>query len=362
MTRPDGLVFFGVSALFKAGEALMRVRGGATSAREAVRLAAWLAGFAAVFVPYFAWRYSTYGWLFPNTYYAKVVSGIDQYNRGLRYVMTFSREQAAALLLLVPVALALTPARRAAGAYVLAVVAAWYAATVYVGGDSLLRSRLFTPVMPLFYALIATSGVALFMTLTREERERRWIAQSAGGIACIGLLVFTLHASADGYDAQLPPLERQALHDRTAIGRWMGANLPDSTVVAVVPAGVIPYESRLPTIDMLGLNDEHIAHRDLHIGKFCGSREARQRICSTVSRTSSSCTTPSSGAAWRRAEYDALGATTILIPAVIDMAKQPRLFQDYEIRAVQIAPGWWFNLLVRRDAAQVIARTQAVAN
>ncbi len=361
MTRPDGLVFFGVSALFKAGEALVRVRGGATSAREAVRLAAWLAGFAAVFVPYFAWRYSTYGWLFPNTYYAKVGSGIDQYNRGLRYVMTFSREQAAALLLLVPVALALTPLRRAAGAYVLAVVAAWFAATVYVGGDSLVRTRLFTPVMPLFYALIATSGVALFITLTREERERRWIAEVAGGIACIGLLVFTLHASADGYDAQLLLLERHGVHDRRPVGRWMGANLPDSTVVAVVPAGIIPYESRLPTIDMLGLNDEHIAHRDLHIGEFSAGHEKYDSEYVLDKRPDIIILYDGlTGGPWGPADYSGLRAAALLIPAVVDMLAQPRLFQEYELRAVQVAPGWWFNLLVRRDAAAVLALTQAV--
>jgi hypothetical protein len=116
----------------------------------------------------------------------------------------------------------------------------------------------------------------------------------------------------------------------------------------------------LPTIDVLGLNDEHIAH----------ATSIRQVPAGHEKTTANTCSEPDviilydglSGAAWRRAEYDALGATTILIPAVIDMAKQPRLFQDYEIRAVQIAPGWWFNLLVRRDAAQVIARTQAVAN
>ena len=33
--------------------------------------AAWLAAFAALFVPYFLWRWHYYGWLFPNTYYVK---------------------------------------------------------------------------------------------------------------------------------------------------------------------------------------------------------------------------------------------------------------------------------------------------
>jgi hypothetical protein len=43
------------------------------------------------------------------------------------------------------------------------------------------------------------------------------------------------------------------------VGRWLRAAFADSTWVATNAAGCLPYSSRLPTIDMLGLTDAHIA-------------------------------------------------------------------------------------------------------
>jgi len=55
--------------------------------------------------------------------------------------------------------------------------------------------------------------------------------------------------------------------DYQAIGMWLGQTFPKETVVALNAAGIVPYESGLPTIDMLGLNDSHIAHVDVEPGK-----------------------------------------------------------------------------------------------
>jgi hypothetical protein len=47
-----------------------------------------------------------------------------------------------------------------------------------------------------------------------------------------------------------------------------------------------------------------------------------------------------------------------IIPAVVDMVLTPRLWIEYEARAVELREGAWFNLLVRRDGANgVRART-----
>src|SRR5207253_2331369 len=105
MTRPDGIVLVAVPGVFKLGESSVRLRKrGDESPRddrlfdEVSRVAIWVAGFAVVFLPYFAWRYHEYGWLLPNTFYAKVGASGDQYQRGLNYLLTFSQEHAAWLL------------------------------------------------------------------------------------------------------------------------------------------------------------------------------------------------------------------------------------------------------------------------
>ena len=58
---------------------------------------------------------------------------------------------------------------------------------------------------------------------------------------------------------------------------------------------------------------------------------------------------------WSRADYDVLLAG--LIPARVDMLQQERLWSEYEPRSVQIREGKWFDLLVRRDAGAVLAKT-----
>jgi arabinofuranosyltransferase len=46
------------------------------------------------------------------------------------------------------------------------------------------------------------------------------------------------------------------------VSGW-GHRLPEDTWVAVYANGALPYYSRLPTIDVLGLTDEHIARQGL---------------------------------------------------------------------------------------------------
>jgi hypothetical protein len=49
------------------------------------------------------------------------------------------------------------------------------------------------------------------------------------------------------------------------LGLWMGVNLPAGTWIATDAAGLIPYYSGLPAIDMFGLTDAHIAHQALRL-------------------------------------------------------------------------------------------------
>jgi hypothetical protein len=321
-------------------------------------LLAWVAAFAVVFVPYFIWRYTAYDYFFPNTYYAKVGgvgAGLNQYDRGLRHVALFAREYAAWLLLLAPVAAALTNIRRIGALYVMALVVVWLVYIGYVGGDSLVRFRLIAPVLPLFYALIAASGAALIAGVRLEPDRPRWLRDAAAALAVGGLLAFSLHASAT--DSIVRP-EHQAVEERAEIGRWMRDHLPADTSIAVIPAGAIPYESGLETIDMLGISDEHIAHRDLELGAFAAGHEKYDTEY-VLDRAPDIIILEDTLAAAPRARegYAALNAG--VIPARIDMLNAPRLWDEYAPRSVEIREGSWFNLLVRRGANAVIARTQS---
>ena len=359
MARPDALVLVAVSAAFKLGDAILRVRAAdglvRPMARELAALLLWISAFTAVFAPYFAWRYTTYGWFFPNTYYAKVGGGLLQYDRGLRYVAAFLQESGGWLLFLVPLAIAFTSVRRAAALYLFALIAAWMAYVVYVGGDSLLRFRFFAPVMPLFYALAVASIAAITEVIDPGNALKRWRAQATVGLVAAAALVFTLQPSAA--DSSLIAGERRAVADRMEIGRWLRANVPATTTVAVVPVGAIAYESRLTVIDMLGINDEHIAHRDVDLGEFPAGHEkydseyVLDQHPDIVILFDGLSTSP-----WTPTDY--AGLKSSFIPAVIDMLKSERLAREYERRAARLRDGKWLNVYVRLDATLVFARTE----
>lgn len=358
MTHPAGAIPFAVSGVFKLGESAIRIRqarpGQVAARSEVQRLGVWAAPFALLYFPYFAWRYATYGWLFPNTYYAKVGSGLHQYARGLLYADTFIEEYAIWILLAAPVAILAGSLPRGRAAYVLAVVLAMFAYIVYVGGDGLLLYRFFAPVLPLIYALAVASAASIARYWNQRADAPAWAPTAVCASMAAAFILFTLHASA-GIPAVAQ--ERASVNEREEIGRWLRANLPPATVIAVVPAGSIPYESRLPAIDMLGLNDEHIAHVSIdEPSVLIGHEKYDSNYVLDRKPDVIILNDHLTGAAWGLSDYDALRSQ--IIKAIPDMLSSPRLLSEYEPRSAEVASKW-FNMFVRRDSASVLSRTSA---
>jgi len=58
------------------------------------------------------------------------------------------------------------------------------------------------------------------------------------------------------------------------IGRWLKSYAKPNESIAVTAAGALPYYSDLYTVDMLGINDVHIAHRKMpEMGKGIAGHE-----------------------------------------------------------------------------------------
>ena len=359
MTRPDGLLLVAVSVAFKLFDAGAAVRHAKAHGVRAVREFAWLliflASFLALFGPYYLWRYDAYGWFFPNTYYAKVGSGLDQYDRGIRYLMSFLEQSGGWLLLIAPVAIGFAPLRRSRAAYVFTLIVAWLAYVVYIGGDSLLRFRFFAPMLPLFFALVTVSVTALIAAAHLDVTVRQRTKEAIAGAAILGALAFILYPTVT--DSTSINGERRAVEERAEIGRWLRANVPDNTSIAAVPVGAIAYESQRNIIDMLGINDETIAHRDVPLGEFPAGHEKydseyvldkQPDIIILFDGLSS--------APWGTPQYDVLRG--VIIPAILDMLNNERLDRLYERRAVEVREDKWFNLYVRRGAVGLLARTR----
>ena len=323
--------------------------------REVAGQLLWLALFTIIYAPYFIWRYDTYGWFFPNTFYAKVGASSEQWDRGVRYITTFVEESGGWLLLVVPVAVAFTAIRRSAAIYVFALLAVWTGYVIYVGGDSLLRYRFFAPLMPLFYPLVVASIAALVRAADVPGAAKSWPRHTAIALAAAAAIALTLFPSAA--DSNRIFGERRAVDDRAETGRWMRDNLPGTTSVAAVPVGALAYESHLTVIDMLGINDEHIAHRGVDLGEFpAGHEKYDSQYVLDQQPDIIILSDGLSAEPLTAARYANLNGA--FIPAVIDMLNTPRLAWAYERRAVKLQEGKWLNLYVLRSAKAVLAKTE----
>jgi len=208
----------------------------------------------------------TYGDWLPNTYYAKGNAGLENLPHGLAYLEASLVRHGPVAAGLVA-ALIATVVRGRASAHgrtvlLLAMAAAWLTSVTIQGGDNLLGGRMLIPALPLVY-------VALVDLAPRWSRRTATVAT---GIACVALPA--LWAADDGVREHAAMWHRNTIIRRNT-GLTLRHHFPPDTVVALNAAGIVPYYSGLPTIDMLGLNDRHIARhglrdRALRLGRQVG--------------------------------------------------------------------------------------------
>ena len=252
LTRPEGLMFWGL------GFAL-HLHGGRTQPRRLLAYA--LPGLAIAL--HFAFRFAYYGFPFPNTYYAKTGGGLRMWAQGLEGLIGFISEPAIAILMtaaFVGLVLGLSKreTRRAAaimgGAALVHLV--W---VVSVGDDGLFKYRFYVPIVgPLAFLVGLLFHAPAAVPLSRATPRDRLLA----GLGTLAICIAVPLSVSNFRSNALPSLRGtmgQYLEGNIKLGRHLAKTRGPDTVIAVPSAGAIPFYSGLPTIDMYGLNDAHIA-------------------------------------------------------------------------------------------------------
>jgi arabinofuranosyltransferase len=238
MTRPDGILCaaWGIAAAWWLGRPRAYV----------VRLALAALGLWAV---YWAARWAWYGQPFPNTFYAKGTGGAMLFARGAAELGRFTEQVGGPVLVLALLPL-VRRGRRVAIA-LLAGIAVRVAFQLWSGGPTMERFRFLVPVTPLLDALLLAGAAAW----ARAPRTRLVLACAAGALALVpGWLAYpAAERDALGYAAGL-----QQAHWR--LGQDVLAHSTRDAVIAIDDAGLVPLEGDRTNIDMLGLNDRHMAH------------------------------------------------------------------------------------------------------
>ena len=211
--------------------------------------------FTVFFLPYLLWRHAYYGYWLPNTFYAKVGGNLSaQAERGLKYLGRF------AVLGLCMAAPAVTGffcipglIRRHGAAAVSGVLFALVLVYVlWVGGDVMPSSRFLAHFLP-----VISVWAALVLGAFLETRLQLLFA--------VCMIVLYQQILFHEHPEQLDKMVNGGRVSRKGedVGKWMREHYPEGTLVALNTAGSIPFYSKLPCIDTLGLNDAHIAHRTM---------------------------------------------------------------------------------------------------
>lgn len=253
MTRPEGLGLFLLSAIVLT--VTVSIRPGPRGRTAAIMV--FCGSFLALYVPYFLWRTSYYGDLLPNTFYVKGTGGgPERWLGGGRYVAGYLLAPPFTGLFLAGALLALL-VRRTMGrgiAYLLVVLGGYMAWVVSVGGDHMTAYRFMVPVVPAI-------GLLLHRLLERSAKAKR---HGVAVAACAAVVVLGFLQPA--FHSLNPRKADPAAYKGGIVGRYIASHWAAGSLVALNTAGSTPFEAAdLLFLDMLGLNDRHIAHREIDL-------------------------------------------------------------------------------------------------
>lgn len=244
LARADGFILPAIVILYLLVERRPRV---------AAYCAASLASTLAL---YLLWRHDYYGYLLPNTYYAKVSGPLpSRVAHALSQLAEVSWATGLWLYLSMILCSLGEPIRRFAQGgsrlfdevrFFHVFTLGWLAYWIYVGGDHF-DERFLIVLFPM-------GAFALLQLLERGFQTK---------VAVLFVVVFLVIQMKPALGRVWSLEDPESRHDALiAAGKFVGEEYPGK-VIATCASGKVPYFSDLRTIDMLGLNDEFIAHKDV---------------------------------------------------------------------------------------------------
>jgi len=260
LTRPEGLLLFGLTCLHRFSHLLVSKKN--PFCRKTF---IWLGTFLAIYGLYFYWRFNYYGFLFPNTFYAKTGGGIDQFWTGWTYLRLFFTHTRWPFAISLSLLILLKPLRSPV-IYLLLLTVSFSAYIVAVGGDFFPLFRFFVPLVP-FMAILTQEGLINLCQWLLRLSYPRWIRLFAITF-CLFVFVLTLTQgftySFNKRSLLLRGRKKSTVRGITQ-GKWLRQHASPNDSLAALAIGAISYYSELKSIDRLGITDVHIAHVNMRL-------------------------------------------------------------------------------------------------
>jgi arabinofuranosyltransferase len=217
-------------------------------------------------------RYFYYGDIFPNTYYLKVVGFpiIPRIKRGFLVFWNFVFAMNW-LIFLIPFSAILFKRDRLTTLATLLILGQ-ITYSVYVGGDAWEHTggsnRYISIVMPFFFMLFAYASEQIVRAITTTINGNQVVARSIINFCLFFLVIagmvninyiYKLRRTFGVWFLDRQPMFVEGNIENIHIVEAITKVTTSDAQLAVVSAGVIPYFSERPSIDLLGKNDYHIA-------------------------------------------------------------------------------------------------------
>lgn len=279
LTRPEGMLLFALTMAHYAYDVFMTKEG--RSAERFKKLLFWIGIYSFPTAVFMIWRYLYYGYLFPNTFYAKAGISPEYFSAGLDYFANFAKNYLLwGVLLLLPIYVLMKRKWASEILYLCFVTAAYTTYVIVIGGDVLPAFRFFIPVLPLIYLLVQEGLYEIYQVLRAKDWKIRKIIYAIPFI-----LAYFIYQIPYDYVQRYWQLEQGLVDKMTAYGLWLKARSTPNTVIAASTIGALSYYSEVTLIDMLGLTDETIAHHPEQIfGIKSGWRERNYNVTYVLSR------------------------------------------------------------------------------
>lgn len=220
--------------------------------------------FALIVLFHLAWRLNYYGDWVPNTYRAK---GITNWVWGIQYTGKF---------LLATGGLALIAAlggplllRKKWAVSMALIICMTLLHNLRIGGDFIFTGRFLFPTLPLIYILTQEMIRHTLIGQIQSENISRLRKTMLVGLR-IAIPIMFLAGVIREYDVARKTVRKERRTNRFVmqIAECLKENTTQEDTIAVISAGIVPYVTERRCIDMLGLNDRHIARYGI-VDKKC---------------------------------------------------------------------------------------------
>jgi len=218
---------------------------------------------------WFLWRHAYYGSWLPNSYYAKgAMFSLDILKGGVLYLLGFFLSYCLLPLAFLFLFMFRDILARRETRVLACICALWCLYIMRVGGD-FMEYRFVVPVLPFVFILVSGTLCAL--------RSRTIETAFVTMLLLCSLFHAVTFRGTPGVES-VPKLRDYVTGESghwELAGKVLGELFPEGGVtLAATAAGAIPYYSKLPAVDMLGMNDAWIARNGAVIGPRAGHRRA----------------------------------------------------------------------------------------